>query len=259
MKALVNFLNPLLECAGESDPDIGESASDRGRNGYVCSFTVKDLRHNGTLSLIVGLGDPIPDICRGVDIVDRTRSGFEIHRAGGNIDAGDHVSSRIKDLRGDGSLEYISDNGLVQFDTSCWVSFPSIYGWTGHDYTNVSRQFKDFYGQKLDSLKRQISEINKGNFPNWYVRGDEECLLGEVALIERFLGISPNAGLDHAMQLAKSKYDVERYFGSWLLEVFKAPEFSKSSIGKASGTLYREAVVKPDCLRARLSKGSGRD
>jgi hypothetical protein len=155
MKALVNFLNPLLESAGEIVPDIGESATDERHNQYVCSFTFKDLRHNGLLSLIVDLGVTGRQICGSVGIIDRTKQGFEVHGASEDNDEGSDISGRIKDLRGDGRLEYIEDDGWAQYDSSCWAMFPSIYGWTGHDYTNVSGQFREFYRQRIDLNKEE--------------------------------------------------------------------------------------------------------
>src|SRR6266481_1500899 len=63
MKILVNFLNSVLEAAGEPDPNIGMSASDSERANYVCSFRFADLRSNGSLSLVVGLGVPDRPSC----------------------------------------------------------------------------------------------------------------------------------------------------------------------------------------------------
>ncbi len=63
-KDLENFLNPLLESAGQIDPDIGEGE-------YICSFAFKDLRHDGFLSLIAGVGVPDRPSCRDVYIIDK--------------------------------------------------------------------------------------------------------------------------------------------------------------------------------------------
>ncbi len=215
-KDLENFLNTLLESAGQIDPDIGEGE-------YICSFAFKDLRHDGFLSLIVGVGVPDRPSCRDVSIIDKTSQGFEIHLAGGDIGAGEDVSSSIGDLGKDGRLEYISDDTLAEYDTRCDVAFPSIYAWTGHDYTNVSEQFKDFYRQQIDPLKKQISAIKPFLYKGaWYFPGERECLQTEVALLERFLGISANAGLEHTMQLAKSKYSIEYDFAAQVLRI-RAP------------------------------------
>ncbi len=250
MKALANFLNPLLESAGEVFPDIGESENDERHNRYVCSFTFKDLRHNGLLSLIVDLGVTGRQICGSVRIIDRTTQGFEIHGAGKENDEGSDISGSIKDLRGDGRLEYIEDDGWAQYDSSCWAMFPSIYGWTGRDYTNVSGQFKEFYRQRIESVKRRISAIEPFQYKGqWFYPGEKECLQAELALLERFLVISPEAGLDRAIRLAKSKYQVERYFAAQLLPIFKAPGFLKDSNDK----LHFWGMVKPEVL-GRQSK-----
>jgi hypothetical protein len=78
-------------------------------------------------------------------------------------------------------------------------------------------------------------------------------LQAELALLERFLGISPEAGLDRAIQLAKSKYEVERYFAAQLLPIFKAPGFLKDSKWKPNDKLHFLGVVKPEVL-GRQSK-----
>jgi HEAT repeat protein len=39
---------------------------------------------------------------------------------------------------------------------------------------------------------------------------DKECLLAEAAKLQRYLGISPEAGLDQAIQLAKSEDPAKR-------------------------------------------------
>ena len=101
MKVLVKFLTSVLESAGEIDPDIGESDADYGHAGYVCSFAFKNLRRDGYLSLIAGVGTPGRPSCRGIYIVDKTATGFEIYQTGGAIGAGEDVSSSIEDLRKD--------------------------------------------------------------------------------------------------------------------------------------------------------------
>jgi hypothetical protein len=245
IKDLASFLNSVLESAGQNFPDIGESE-------YICSFAFKELRHDGFLSLIAGVGVPDRPSCRDVYIIDKTSEGFEIHLAGGDIGAGEDVSSSIRDLDKDGRLEFISDDTLAEYDTRCSVTFASIYAWTGHNYTNVSEQFKDFYRQQIDPLKKQISAIKPFLYKGaWYFGGEKECLQADVALLERFLGISPKAGLDHTTQLANSKDAINHNFAAQLSRLFNAPEFSKGSNGKASDTLYRLAVVKPASMRAR--------
>jgi hypothetical protein len=140
----------------------------------------------------------------------------------------------------------------VEDATGCSVTFPSIYAWTGHDYTNVSEQFKDFYRQQIDPLKKQISAIKPFLYKGtWYFGGEKECLQAEVALLDRFLGISANAGLEHTMQLANSKDSINHDFAAQVLRIFKAPEFSQGSNGKASDKLHLLAVVKPSSMRAK--------
>lgn len=145
MKILVNFLNSVLESAGEIDPDIGENDEDSESAQYVCSFRFADLRRNGSLSLVAGLGVPQRPSCRDVYIIDKTAQGFQVYSSGGSIGDGQDVSANLKDLRHDGNLEFLLYNPLGEIKDRCAAGFPAIYAWAGGGYTNVSQRFKDFY------------------------------------------------------------------------------------------------------------------
>lgn len=89
-------------------------------------------------------------------------------------------------------------------------------GTVATNYVNVSDQFKDFYRTKLVSLNRALADLQgKPPFDD-AVRG-KECLTAESGAIERFLGVSPDAGLDQAARLAKSRNRSEREFAAQIL------------------------------------------
>ena len=224
----MSFLNSVQTSVGE-EPDLGESATDSNKGGYVCSFRFADLRHDGFLSLIAGIGVTQVASCRDVYIIDKTASGFEIYLSGGAIGAGSDVSANVKDLRHDGSLEFLLDRGIGSITGKCSAKWAEIYAWTGSGYTNVSDRFKDFYKQRLDSLNKRISTLRPTSGPKGpsYEPRDKECLQAEASKIERFLGISSEAGLDQAIRLANSKNTAQRSFAADILGDIGTPKAQK--------------------------------
>ena len=203
------------------DPD--DAALDKEAGVYICSFQFADLRHNGFLSLVAGIGTKDRPSCTGITIIDRTKSGFESYGSGGQIGAGGEISHQLRDLRHDGHFEFVFDYGLAVFPQRCAANWTAIYAWTGSNYTNVSSDFKDFYRQRLDSLKKIIPALSGIPNRNGYEDSDKECLEAEAAAIERFLSTSPDAGLDQALRLTQSEDRLARQFGTILLMLIGTP------------------------------------
>ncbi len=198
----------------------------------VCSFRFADLRHDGNLSLVVGIDSSGRKLCSEVYIVDKTGSGFKIYLAGGS---GADVANNIEDIGHDGKFEYILDLDLGTLREQCIAGWPVVYAWTDGAYRNVSDRFKDFYRQILDSLNKRISALPPRQSP--YQTSTKECLLAEVAQIQRFLGVSSDAGLEQAVRLANSKDPAEREFA--------ADQFASMDPGVASK--YLEMLARdPD-------------
>jgi len=257
MKILVNFLNSVDTSTG-GDGDIGEIDSDPEHAEYVCSFRFADLRRNGSLSLVAGLGVPNRPSCRDVYIIDKTSSGLEIYLSGGGIDVGADVSASIKDLRQDGNLELLLDNGLASIRSQCGASWITIYAWTGGGYTNVSDRFKDFYRQRLDSLNKKLSALRPTRGPGGYDQRDKECLQAEAAKIQRFLGIPSEAGINQAIRLANSKNSAERSFAAEILGDIGTPKARKYLETLAKDSDGDVATTAKYCLSV-LSKGPMQD
>ena len=219
-KKIVNsFLRSIMDSYEELD-------------GVVCSLRFADLRHDGNLSLVAGTDSSGRMLCSEVFIVDKTASGFEIFRGGFTSGAGTDVASSIQDIRGDGNFEYVADWVLGTIQGQCIADWPVIYAWTGGGYRNVSDRFKDFYRQKLDALSSKIAALPpEGTLEQ---RSLKECLMAEAAHIQRFLGISPDAGLNEIARLANSKDPGERAFAADLL----------GSIGPPVALKYLEALSK---------------
>ena len=193
----------------------------------ICSFDFADLRHNGTFSLIIGFGVPGRPSCNAVSIVDRTASGFESFWSGGANGSASDLRSSIQDLRHDGNLELLLDSGLAAFPQRCAANWTTIFAWTGANYTNVSDRFKSFYKQRLDALNKAIPALGPDAGPDGYSLRDKECLEAEASAIQRFLGVSRDAGTEQAIRLAASADPLAREFGAQLLSEIGTPESRK--------------------------------
>jgi hypothetical protein len=243
----------------------------------VCSSQFADLRHSGTLSLVIATSDG--RFCS-LSIIDKTASGFELYP----VELA-HFSNgpKIKDLAGNGNLELIVDTdftGYLGGTGPCVATWPVIYAWTGTAYADVSRQYKGYYERKLESLKEQIAAdsaaaeeeptpaavqtpeavtlapipiagtVATGSSPNssngrWAVASNRpreaspsaalaaaiqpdlanaDCAEAEAAKIERFLGISRDAGMSDAIKWANSDDPNKREFAADVLEDIGTPD-----------------------------------
>jgi len=165
--------------------------------------------------------------CNTVTIIDRTPSGFALYRSGGANGSASDIPSCFKDLGRDGRLEFAYDYGLTVFPQQCGANWTTIFSWTGKNYTNVSEQFKDFYRERLNVLNKLIPTLQPTPGSNGYSLRDKECLEAEAAAIQRFLGMSVNAGIDQAIRLVSSSNPLARQFGTVLLIQIGTPEARK--------------------------------
>jgi hypothetical protein len=194
---------------------LGESLL--GDDTEICSFRFADLRHDGSLSLVYG-EDTIdrPSTCA-VHVVDKTRSGFELYSgAEGELE-------KVEDLGKDGKIELVLDTGSGSIQGQCHASWMAIYAWSGTSYNNVSDQFKDLYRQRLDAITKALANPGRVAGSDDHSVNDKECLMAEAAAIQRFLGISTDAGIDQALRLTKSPNRTERQFGTELLQQIGSP------------------------------------
>jgi hypothetical protein len=250
MKVLVKFLDAIDSSTG-GDGDLGESESDDEHGAYVCSFRFADLHGDGSLSLVAGLGVPNRLSCRDVYIIDKTAKGFEIYITGGSIGDGQNVSASLEDLRHDGKMEFLLGDGLGDIQNKCGASWTAIYAWTGGGYTKVNDKFKDFYRLRLDTINKLIPTLQPCCASDGPNLNDKECLEAEAARIQRFLGVSPDAGIDQAIRLANSKDPNEREFAASLLGQIATPTAKEhletlakdSSANVANSAKYSLAAV----------------
>ena len=164
------------------------------------------------------------------------------------------MSAQIRDLHHDGHLEFLLDASLGVLPQRCAATWTAIYAWTGDNYTNVSSQFKDFYAQKLDSLKKEIPALQQVPGPYGFQLSDKECLEAEASAIERFLGVSPDAGLDQAIRLAGSDSTDERHFAAELLGAIGTPK-ARDYLEKLSQDPNPGVVLDAKYSLGRIGKG----
>lgn len=274
--------------------------------GKLCDFRFVDLRHRGTLSLVVsddagGISD-----CSEVEVFDKGAGGIEEYYSDGYLE-----TPGVEDINGGGRLEVVVDepdgteyqeadqrhlgSGIAHCDAcrACNEVWPRVYAWTGSGYTEVSSQYPKYCERELESLKKQIAGIdaseaspklpasgattplpsvpgfamgghwssetvdgprtglnrNQQTLPEPSVAassipeaaetpypGGLDCLQAEAAKIERFLGISKDAGMADAKQWANSNDPAEREFVTSIL-----PEIGTTEALNYEQTLARDS------------------
>jgi hypothetical protein len=146
----------------DHDPDLGK----------LCDFRFVDLRHSGSLSLVVSDDAGGTADCYEVEVFDKTAAGIDEYKQRGYL-----ATPGVEDIDGDGRFEVVVDrpDGFEEEDAShfnesgiahchacreCDKSWPRVYAWTGNGYTDVSSQFPKYYQRELESLKKQIAAID---------------------------------------------------------------------------------------------------
>ncbi len=143
--------------------------------GKVCDFQFADLRHQGTLSLVVSDDGGGESDCNDVDIFDKAPRGLEDRE----LDAGFAYLDGVENINGGGRFgvivevlaarENVGDyygKGTSPYCNACVTCteyWPRIYAWTGSGYTEVSPQYPKYYKREMISLKKQIAAIDAAN------------------------------------------------------------------------------------------------
>jgi hypothetical protein len=131
--------------------------------GQLCQFRFADLRHSGNLSLVVVIDSGGTGGCKGIDVFDKTASGFEDYSTNANSE--DNLRDSIQDINHDGNFELVLYGPLapsVMRLLGCDAEWPMIFAWTGHGYSDVSSKYKKYYEEHIKSLKKQIAANSLG-------------------------------------------------------------------------------------------------
>ena len=164
--------NPPSEKAVRSF--IGNMTNSVGSiTNQVCNVQFADLKHNGTLSLVLGDDGGGTADCNYTEIFDKNAESIEEYFLDAYIG-----TPGVEDINGDGRFEVVVDefdgaefqdaaklyhgSGIAHCDicAACNEYWPRVYAWTGSGYTEVSSQYPKYYERELQSLKKQIAAID---------------------------------------------------------------------------------------------------
>jgi hypothetical protein len=162
-KAVRDFLRNLANSVGSV-------------TNQVCDVQFVDLRHNGTLSLVLGDDGGGTADCNYTEIFDKNGGTIEEHELDAYIE-----TPGAQDIGGDGRNEVIvsdtagseyggslygsSTSPYCEICVTCTEYWPRVFAWTGSGYTDVSSQYPNYYERELASLKKQIAAINAAEAP----------------------------------------------------------------------------------------------
>lgn len=218
--------------------------------GKLCEFRFANLRNSGKLSLVVSYDAGGTADCNDVDVFDKTRTGIADYSF--PVGGGAAYFDDIADLNGDGRYELILDTFLAAplGGDHCWATWPVIYAWTGDGYGDVSSRFKEFYQKQLAKMRGQLAasrptpaappvETYESQPPGVEAHFESrlagpsptavttpapepdrkglDCDKAYEAKLERFLGISRDAGMSDAIKWANSDDPSDRKFAVVIL------------------------------------------
>ena len=131
----------------------------------VCAFRFVDLRLSGNLSLVTVLNSGWNQ-CNGLDIFDKTASGFEHYSTDAHTNgfsqsnqsfSSEDLADSIQDINHDGNFVLVLFGAIGSSETICqWPDWPMIFGWNGSTYSDVSSQYRGYYEKYLKSLRVQM-------------------------------------------------------------------------------------------------------
>ncbi len=183
--------------------------------GKLCEFRFADLRHSGELSLVVSYDAGGTADCNCVDIFEKCGAGIKDYDF--QTPASSYFDS-VEDINRDGNHQLVVYKVFAsggQPTGHCGATWPVIYAWTGTGYSDVSSHYKSYYKQQLVSLKKEIAATDSSA---------DDCTKAEAAKIERFLGLSRNAGLSDAIEWAASDDFQDRLFAIDVLSEIGTPK-----------------------------------
>ena len=213
--------------------------------GKLCDFRFVDLRHSGTLSLVVSDDAGGTSDCSETDIFDKGAAGIEHYYRGGYL-------TGVEDIHGDGRFEIIVDvpdgdeyreashgSGIDDCDAcrACSETWPRIYAWTGSGYTEVSSQYPRYYERELKSLKKRTASID----------ASEAAPQLAASAASNGAQSAPRAVETEAYQSLTSE-------GLRIHQVQQSPETEPSAAAPLAAQAETQYPGSLDCLKAKAAK-----
>jgi len=205
-------ISSFIHAVYEREPDVVKAFVE-GRN--VCSSGFFHLAGSDGYSLVSSLDVNGRHFCNDVEVIRQSVKGITIQ--GFNAWAVNDVHDIVQDVNDDGKNELVvrvKDSDAISGD-SCVAFWTRVYGLQSGAIVDQSAEFMDLYRERLDTLNVEIPRAEEDDRVNG---GDSAmCLQMEAHKIERFLGISPDAGEDQALDWIKSNNPELRLKGADVL------------------------------------------
>jgi hypothetical protein len=124
----------------------------------------------------------------------------------------------VYDLDKNGKNVIVIPGSLSGYEgaNSCMAMWNTIYMMQSDTLVDKSSEFKNYYRDRIDSLNARMQIDNKRDQDDH--RDRTVCTQMEIDKIERYLGLSPNAGKDQAIAWIKSGDQYLRRKGFSVLE-----------------------------------------
>jgi hypothetical protein len=175
----------------------------------VCSAGFFKIAGSESESLVASVDFNGRHFCNDVYVIHRGANGLVLQDAQ-NLGKGIHsyqvddVNDIVRDLGKDGTNELVIPTEYSDYEGyKCLANWSRVYIMQSDTLVDRSASFKDFYKERLDTL------LNEG-IPRAKTRDANDggnsviCVQMEADKIERFLGTSPNAGEDKAIDWINS-------------------------------------------------------
>jgi hypothetical protein len=187
---------------------IGEPA-DEPFGSSVCSAGFFKIAESESESLVASIDINGRHFCNDLEVIHRGANGVMIQDAN-MLEQGlailhlDDVNDAVRDLGKNGKNELVIpfQDSESEHTTTCTATWSRVYTLQAGTLVDRSAAFKNYYKESLDSLNAEIPKAKADDADQH--SGSAICLQMEADKIARFLGASPNAGRDQAMDWVKS-------------------------------------------------------
>lgn len=179
----------------------------------VCSASFVELRGSDEEALVASIDVSGRRLCNQIEVIHKNADSitFQELNAFGIIDI--DVESIIGEPGKGGRSALVVPTALSPYEgaNSCMATWSKIYEFQAGALVDRSATFKEFYKAQLKSVQKEIPRARRDDAENH--RDQAVCLQMEADKLERFLGISPDAGEEEALNWIDSKNEYLRRKG----------------------------------------------